>query len=106
MAGGAADVRETGRLGVCSEAALQRATPGLARTGRQSAEQGREAADMAKSTPSDGRAVTIVQRVGVNPRSVSAYKQALRRDPCSYCGGPADVLDHITPLIRFGANTW
>jgi 5-methylcytosine-specific restriction endonuclease McrA len=26
-------------------------------------------------------------------------------DPCTYCGGPANQIDHIEPLIRGGTNT-
>lgn len=27
-------------------------------------------------------------------------------DPCSYCGGSAKELDHITPFIHGGADGW
>lgn len=35
-----------------------------------------------------------------------AYSLVLRRDPCSYCGGPAGAVDHITSLSAGGANEW
>lgn len=34
------------------------------------------------------------------------YIEILRRDPCAYCGGRADAIDHIEPLARGGGNTW
>jgi 5-methylcytosine-specific restriction endonuclease McrA len=34
------------------------------------------------------------------------YGEVLRRDPCSYCGGPAGAVDHITAVARGGPNTW
>ena len=30
----------------------------------------------------------------------------LRRDPCAYCGGEADTLDHIVPRSAGGTNHW
>jgi 5-methylcytosine-specific restriction endonuclease McrA len=34
------------------------------------------------------------------------YSLTLRRDPCSYCGQPSSVVDHIDPLSQGGANEW
>jgi len=34
------------------------------------------------------------------------YIEALRRDPCAYCGGPGGTLDHIVPTARGGADEW
>lgn len=33
------------------------------------------------------------------------FAPVLLADPCSYCGAPADHLDHIVPLARGGENT-
>ena len=30
----------------------------------------------------------------------------LRVDPCCYCGAPAEVIDHIVPIVAGGPNTW
>ena len=30
----------------------------------------------------------------------------MRRDPCSYCGGPGGEVDHITPVTKGGPNEW
>lgn len=38
-------------------------------------------------------------------RAVREYADILLADPCSYCGGPAQQLDHITPLSREGSDT-
>lgn len=37
--------------------------------------------------------------------AVKEYALILLRDPCSYCGGPADVIDHIEPLATAGAHS-
>jgi hypothetical protein len=34
------------------------------------------------------------------------YTELLRRDPCSYCGGPAGHADHIDPVSKGGPSTW
>lgn len=34
------------------------------------------------------------------------YEEALRADPCSYCGRPAEAIDHVHPLARGGGNGW
>jgi hypothetical protein len=35
-----------------------------------------------------------------------AYRKVLRADPCSYCGGEAQALDHIDPAHHGGADDW
>jgi len=35
-----------------------------------------------------------------------AYRQAIRHDPCFYCGGPADHTDHYFPLVKGGTDHW
>jgi 5-methylcytosine-specific restriction endonuclease McrA len=35
-----------------------------------------------------------------------AYRAALRNDPCSYCGNRGGHIDHITPRIRRGGDSW
>lgn len=34
------------------------------------------------------------------------YADVLLLDPCSYCGAPADTIDHIEPVIDGGTNEW
>ena len=34
------------------------------------------------------------------------YMAILRRDPCSYCGTAAGVVDHIVPLYQQGLHGW
>lgn len=36
----------------------------------------------------------------------SDYVPVLLRDPCSYCGGAAGEIDHITPVIAGGNGDW
>jgi 5-methylcytosine-specific restriction endonuclease McrA len=31
---------------------------------------------------------------------------SVQRDPCSYCGGPADELDHIDAQAHGGGHDW
>lgn len=40
----------------------------------------------------------------ITNKDVGAYRRALRADPCSYCGGPSDTLDHINPQANGGQN--
>jgi 5-methylcytosine-specific restriction endonuclease McrA len=41
----------------------------------------------------------------LDPETI-AFSKMLRRDTCSYCGGPAGTLDHIVPLAKGGAHHW
>lgn len=34
------------------------------------------------------------------------YARVVLADPCVYCGGPADTLDHIEPLSAGGDHDW
>lgn len=34
------------------------------------------------------------------------YLAVLRRDPCAYCGGPSEALDHIEPRVAGGSDGW
>lgn len=34
------------------------------------------------------------------------YMMILTSDPCSYCGGPMEHIDHIEPLARGGGGEW
>lgn len=51
--------------------------------------------------------VSAAIRAGGKPRDRRAYRLALRRDPCSYCGaiGPG-TIDHITALNGGGDDEW
>ena len=40
------------------------------------------------------------------PRDVGAYKVAIRRDPCAFCGGPGGEFEHIEPRALGGENHW
>jgi 5-methylcytosine-specific restriction endonuclease McrA len=35
-----------------------------------------------------------------------SYVEIIRRDPCAYCGGLADTVDHIVPISAGGRNHW
>lgn len=45
----------------------------------------------------------VVKTLGPNDLE---YGRILLSDPCSYCGGPGGVLDHITPVVAGGTNDW
>lgn len=36
----------------------------------------------------------------------TSFLNVVRNDPCSYCGAPADELDHIEPRARGGEDGW
>ncbi len=36
---------------------------------------------------------------------MKVWKSILKRDPCVYCYGPADTVDHIHPRARGGITT-
>jgi 5-methylcytosine-specific restriction endonuclease McrA len=38
------------------------------------------------------------------PDDAKAFLPVLYADPCSYCGGPADRIDHITAIARGGTS--
>lgn len=40
------------------------------------------------------------------PEAVSAFREALRHDPCAYCGAHAEAIDHIEPVGGGGRNHW
>lgn len=44
-------------------------------------------------------------RLGKNPHS-HEYASVLRQDPCCYCGGPCESIDHIEPVIEGGSHEW
>lgn len=57
----------------------------------------------------DGRRPNLFAWVGrekPNRAEVRDYIAAMRRDRCSYCGTPSDVLDHIEARSRGGASRW
>lgn len=35
-----------------------------------------------------------------------AYRQAIKDDPCAYCGASGEVDDHVHPLSRGGTDHW
>jgi 5-methylcytosine-specific restriction endonuclease McrA len=35
-----------------------------------------------------------------------SYVELLQGDPCAYCGGPSEVLDHIEPVAGGGSSSW
>ena len=39
-------------------------------------------------------------------RDEVAYRRAMRRDPCAFCGLPSQALDHIVPAKDGGADDW
>ena len=38
--------------------------------------------------------------------AMRAYKASLRRDPCAYCGAPAEEIDHIVSRADGGPDDW
>lgn len=38
--------------------------------------------------------------------ATTAYRDALRRDPCAYCGDRSAHLDHVVPRAKGGTNDW
>ena len=49
---------------------------------------------------SDGDFLRLVH----STRDIAIYKESLRRDPCAYCGGKSEVLDHLTPKASGGLD--
>lgn len=41
----------------------------------------------------------------VTYENTAEYRSILEHDPCSYCGGPTDTIDHIEALIVGGTET-
>ena len=40
------------------------------------------------------------------PREISNYRKVLKADPCAYCGGQSDSIDHIVPIAEGGEDGW
>ncbi len=40
------------------------------------------------------------------PKVIGPYCEALRADPCAYCGEPSEDIDHIEARSKGGANHW
>lgn len=38
--------------------------------------------------------------------STQSWQQALRRDPCVFCGSQSESLDHIRPYAKMGRHGW
>lgn len=47
------------------------------------------------------KAVARMARVPIRP---PPWAPVLRRDPCSYCGGPGGTVDHIVPQAAGAAK--
>ena len=48
--------------------------------------------------------VSYARRRGLRARACEMAH--LERDPCAYCGGPADTIDHIDSISRGGSGDW
>jgi 5-methylcytosine-specific restriction endonuclease McrA len=47
------------------------------------------------------------RRRGATPdEAAQDYMHILQVDPCSYCGGPMEHVDHIDPISRGGTGDW
>lgn len=60
-----------------------------------------EAVAFKRTTPSRSNQ-SPSPRYGLRAKST----QYLRNDPCAYCGGPAQALDHIVPREGGGDDDW
>ncbi len=45
------------------------------------------------------------RQVGRDPAAMPLLS-VVRHDPCAYCGGQADTLDHIVPVASGGTSAW
>lgn len=45
-----------------------------------------------------------LQQLGVWTAEGDEYARLIEGDPCAYCGGPADTLDHIVPTSQGGMH--
>lgn len=57
----------------------------------------------------DGEVELVVWRLGEAgsvARQLAAYREVLRGDPCSYCGGRGGVADHIQARAVRGEDAW
>jgi 5-methylcytosine-specific restriction endonuclease McrA len=46
------------------------------------------------------------RRIGTADPETREYVAVIRLDPCVYCGGPTDTVDHIRPVSLGGPNHW
>lgn len=45
-------------------------------------------------------------RVKMTDPATLEFVSLLRRDPCCYCGGAMEAVDHIEPFAKGGSSTW
>lgn len=45
-------------------------------------------------------------RVGKASQATLEYIRVLKRDPCVYCGGLMQHIDHVVPIINKGEHSW
>lgn len=55
-----------------------------------------------------GRKNSRNRRIALDPLNTVAvgWIQILEGDPCAYCGGPMEEVDHIVPVKHDGTNDW
>jgi 5-methylcytosine-specific restriction endonuclease McrA len=46
------------------------------------------------------------RRVGPSDAETREYVAIIRLDPCAYCGGTTDTVDHVEPVSLGGPNHW
>jgi hypothetical protein len=62
-----------------------------------------------RKTQQNREARLIVARHGMKAddfRQAGAYREIIASDPCVWCGGAADTVDHIQPIARGGTDRW
>ena len=63
--------------------------------------------EVAKQLSQDDRdAAAGIDGKALTDNDLGAYRRAVLRDPCSYCGGKADTADHILPKSFVRDNSW
>lgn len=79
----------------------------IARKGREYHATHREQRDAyRKLHPEHDRAANARRRGVPLDEQARDYAKILALDPCAYCGGPADEIDHIVPIVRGGTSEW
>ena len=76
--------------------------------------QAQHTADAVPAVIVDGTNVQVVSMAsrtffhdcGKRKQAPRTFRSVIRRDPCSFCGGPGGTIDHVVARANGGPDVW